>query len=421
MRLVHTADWHLGQTLHGVSRTWEHERFLAWLLDLLEAEDADALVVAGDVFDVASPSSAAQEQYYRFLAQCRARLPHLEVVVVGGNHDSAARLDAPRGILGALGIHVVGGLEGALGGDLGRLILPLKRRDGSVGAHLLPVPFLRPRDLAEVAPEGTPEGLEDEAQHRLIEGHRALYRRLTDLALARAEKDQAVIATGHCYMLGGQLSELSERKVQMGNQHALPVNVFPRELAYVALGHLHRAQMVGGLVQVRYSGSPIPLSLTEQRYEHQVLRVELSGRELVSVEPRFVPRSVAMLSLPEEHAPLPEVLGLLATLPRTRPPELPPEACPYLEVKVALEGPNPRLRREIEEALTGAWVRLLRIDARRPERAAELNALPARDLGGLTPLDIFTAAHLRARGEAPSPALRDLFLGLLEETEGGAP
>ena len=111
LRLIHTADWHLGQSLHGIDRGWEHQCFLDWLLDTLQRQAADVLVVAGDVFDVAHPSSAAQGQYYRFIAEARRRCPDLVIVVVGGNHDSPARLDAPSSVMNALGVRVVGGLS----------------------------------------------------------------------------------------------------------------------------------------------------------------------------------------------------------------------------------------------------------------------------------------------------------------------
>ena len=99
MRLLHTADWHLGHSLHRFRRHAEHARFLDWLLDQLEEHAVDALLVAGDVFDTANPPSQALRAWYGFLARARARMPALDIVVIGGNHDSAARLDAPRPLL----------------------------------------------------------------------------------------------------------------------------------------------------------------------------------------------------------------------------------------------------------------------------------------------------------------------------------
>src|SRR5688572_7407237 len=148
MRLLHTSDWHLGHTLYDTSREAEHAAFLEWLLDTLEAHKVDALLVAGDIFDTANPSAEAQASWYRFVAQARIRCPKLDVVVIGGNHDSAARLDAPDPLFAALDVRVVGGLPKARGSvDLERLLVPLKNAQGKVGAWVAAVPYLRPADL----------------------------------------------------------------------------------------------------------------------------------------------------------------------------------------------------------------------------------------------------------------------------------
>ncbi|MEZ4468455.1 MAG: exonuclease subunit SbcD [bacterium] len=150
MRLIHTSDWHLGHTLREQSRSDEHEAFLAWLLDQLEG--VDALLIAGDVFDSANPTSSAQRRFFRFIAEARRRRPALDVVVIGGNHDSAARLDAPRPLFDHAGVRMVGGLprrpDRSL--DLDRLGVPLHGPDGRVAAWVAAIPFLRPSDLPRV-------------------------------------------------------------------------------------------------------------------------------------------------------------------------------------------------------------------------------------------------------------------------------
>jgi exonuclease SbcD len=412
VRLLHTADWHLGQTLHGQSRLYEHQRFLDWLLIQLEARAVDVLVVAGDVFDVASPSSEAQAQYYRFLAEVRRRLPKLELVVLGGNHDSPARLDAPAELLSALRIHVVGGLPLDEAGlpDLPRAIIPLVGASGEVEARLLAVPFLRRRDLPPAPAEPGPG---DEAHRSLVAGHRALYRQLHDVADALRGPGEALVATGHCYMAQGQVSELSERKIQVGHQHALPADVFDEALAYVALGHLHRAQAVGGRENVRYSGSPIPLSLAEREYPHQVVLVELDGPRFVAATPILVPRTVEIWHVPEAHQPLDMVLPALEALPAEVPDD-DRQTWPFLEVRVLLDRAQPRLRQDVQDILQDKPVRLLRIDARRPE-GKEGPRVVTRTLDALAPLDVFRARHQDVRGGPAPAALERLFLELLED------
>lgn len=350
MRLLHTSDWHLGHVLHEHDRGPEHDAFLSWLLGALDEREVDALIVAGDVFETSNPPAAAQRRWYRFLAEARRRCSKLDIVVVGGNHDSAARLDAPRDLLEELGVHVVGGLPRRSDGriDTDRVVLPLHGPDGEVAAWVAAVPYLRVSDLPRV----------DSARDPLIEGVRQVYAEVLEAARAVRRPGQALIATGHCYMTGTKLSEMSERRILGGNQHALPTDVFPEDVAYVALGHLHLAQPVGAR-HIRYSGSPIPLSFGERGYQHQVLLVEVEGERMESVERLVIPRSVDLLRLPEnEPAPLEDVLRQLASLPAATGPR---ESWPFLEVRVRLERPEPTLRQAVEEALRDKGVRLAAI------------------------------------------------------------
>ena len=220
MRLLHTSDWHLGQTLHNYERGYEHQRFLDWLLDTLVAEQIDVLLVAGDVFDNANPSSASQKQLYVFLQQARVRLPALQLVIIAGNHDSAGRLEAPGPLLAAHGTHVIGHIlrDNAGNIDLERLLLPLTGSDGAVQAWCLAVPFLRPGDVPKIA--------SDSGQDPYLGGIALLYRQLTDLALARRQPGQAIIAMGHCHMVGGEMSNDSERRIVIGGTEMLPSGIF---------------------------------------------------------------------------------------------------------------------------------------------------------------------------------------------------
>jgi exonuclease SbcD len=274
------------------------------------------------------------------------------------------------------------------------------------------------RDAAEAqAQSATPP---EPADHALVAGHRATYAALVEAARATRPPGAALVATGHAYVAGGALSELSERKIQQGHQQALPSSLFPSDLAYVALGHLHLAQRVGEAPEARYAGSPIPLSMAEQDYPHQVALVDLEGARLREVRPARVPRFVELLRVPREHAPLAEVLPQLEALPREPPAGAPPEARPLLEVRVALPAAEPRLRQAVEAALEGAWPRLVKIDVLRPAPAPG-SELPSAELGDLAPEEVFRAAHRRARGDEPGPDLLAAFRELLEAAEHEAP
>ena len=353
LRIIHTADWHLGHHLHGVSRVYEHQQFLDWLLLQLEQQQADVLIVAGDIFDTANPSAAAQAQLYDFLLQARGKCPYIDIVLVGGNHDSAARLDAPAAILNALGVFVVGGLIRDERGEIDwqRLLVPLKNSQGEIKAWCGAMPFLRHADLPGIESTDDP----------LINGVRELYSQLIQQLQHSAQQNEALLLTGHCYMVGGNVSELSERKILGGNQHALPVDIFPEQICYTALGHLHLAQNVGGNESVRYSGSPIPLSFDEQHYQHQVVLVDLDKEKNITTDSLMVPRSVEILRIPngKNYSDLATALQCLREHPFVR--DLSIEQQPLLELRIALEKPEPGLRQQIEQCVADLPVRLLKI------------------------------------------------------------
>ncbi|MGK5004946.1 exonuclease SbcCD subunit D C-terminal domain-containing protein [Janthinobacterium sp. LB2P70] len=405
MRLLHTSDWHLGQTLHNFERGYEHQRFLDWLLDTLVAEHVDVLLVAGDVFDNANPSAASQKQLYVFLQQARARLPALQLVVVAGNHDSAGRLEAPGPLLAAHGTNVIGHLLRDEAGniDLERLLLPLTGGDGQVQAWCLAVPFLRPGDVPKL-----PAG---DMQDAYLGGIALLYRQLADLALARRQPGQAIVAMGHCHMVGGEMSNDSERRIVIGGTEMLPSGIFDTSIAYAALGHLHKAQAVGGQDHIRYCGSPIPLSFAEVHYRHQVLCLDIDGEALQSVRAIEVPRAVPLLRVPGTPAPIDEVLAQLAALDV---PAAPAEAQPFLEVRVRLDAPEPGLRTRIETALDGKPVRLAKIETSSAARSSTPENLTLDQLAQLQPDDIFRRLYLQKYGKEAPPeqlsALAELLL-----------
>ena len=262
------------------------------------------------------------------------------------------------------------------------MLISLRNRKGEVAARVLAVPFLRPVDLPVV------QGGDADP---LIEGVRALYADAFSNAAEQMGAGEALIATGHCYMTGTRISELSERKILGGNQHALPVDIFANDrLAYAALGHLHLAQSVGGHGHIRYAGSPIPLSLSEATYAHQVTIAEFDGPRFARAERVLVPRSVAMIRVPDGDGALPpkEAIEACRSLPE-RSADLAESARPYLEVHVAVERPEPSLRRDLEAALAGRAARLLKLTQHRGGTGASLaESVPERSLADLTPEDV---------------------------------
>jgi exonuclease SbcD len=398
MRLLHTSDWHLGHTLKEVTREYEHQAFLTWLLETIAREHPDAIVITGDVFDSATPPASAERMWFEFLAAVRRAHPATDVVVIAGNHDSPARLGAPQAVLRELGVHVVGGLprraDGSL--DFDQILIPVAGGRGLIAA----VPFVRPIDV--------PVECEDPLG--------SIYGDVIAAARARRAPGQALIVTGHLYAAGAEVSVLSERRVSIGGQESASLRMFPDDIDYVALGHMHRAQRVGR-ASIRYAGSPIALSLEEAHYRHQVVVVDLGG----AVEPRSipVPTAVEIVRVPARGgAALAEILVALAELPPRLAGEDP--ARPYLEVVVALDRPEPRLRTTIEAALEGKRARLVRLGL---EHTGDGAALADRvdgvaRLAELDPRDVFVQCWARSHASAPSAAVRGAFERLLSEVRG---
>ncbi|WP_421181214.1 exonuclease SbcCD subunit D C-terminal domain-containing protein [Aeromonas enteropelogenes] len=408
MKILHTADWHLGHQLHGHDRRFEHDAFLDWLTDTLKARQIDALLVAGDLFDTANPPASAWQQLYRFLARLRAEMPNLDMVLIGGNHDSPSKLDAPHELLRAFDLHLVGSISRDKDGQLetDRLLVPLHDNEGKVAAWCAAVPFLRSSDL-RVEPLA-------EGQDRLIEGVRQIYAEVLTEGRKRCEQDQALIAMGHAYLAAGQLSELSERRVLGGNQHALPADIFTGA-DYTALGHLHLAQRLAE--GIHYSGSPLPLSLTETGYRHQVLEVTLEAGQLATVEPIPVPRSVEMIRLPQGS--LDEALAAIDALEL---PDRPQEAQPFLEVRLLLPKPEARIRERILAALAGKPVRLARINTQYQGSGQGLaDGRERRRLDELSPTEVFRLCYQRQFEGEPEVGLVASFEEILEQVkEAGA-
>ena len=269
MRILHTSDWHLGASLEGVSRDRDHALFLDWLEGAIVEHDVDVLVIAGDVFDHAHPSAEAQRLYYRFLRKLLdGRLK--KAVVVGGNHDSASRLDAPREVLESLDVHVVGGLLGDEG-SWDRCLCPIRLDGKAVDAVVLAVPFVHEYRLG-VRPTLT-NGPELAAQLR--DRFTTFYRTLVDRAQALYD-GAPIVATGHLTCVGAEKGDAPADIHMVGSIGALPAEIFDPRLQYVALGHIHRAYRVGSS-RAWYSGSPIPLSLKEAGTARGVKLVELAS------------------------------------------------------------------------------------------------------------------------------------------------
>lgn len=418
LKVFHTADWHLGQSLFGFDRDEEHRKFLDWLLEQLSSHRPDALVIAGDIFDSVNPSSVAQKRYYQFLAESRAALPELQIIVTAGNHDAGSRLEAPSDLLESLKIHVVGTVQRDQAGEIriDRFLIPVSPKEDRMEAIVMAVPFLRPSDVPVMSDAADP----------YLDGIRELYRRVTAAALeirSARNPNAALIAMGHCHLHGGEESRQSERQIVIGGSESIGVDVFAPEIAYVALGHLHRAQQFDG-GRVRYSGSPIPLSFAESGYRHAVRILEFDQGVLQRSEDLPIPRFVELIRLPETGSlPLTELLSLMEQL-GVADNESNTSTHPFLELRVLEDQPDPTKRQKIEQALIGRAVRLAAIRVERSDRQGDIvfAGLPndLADLKSISPEVVLKSVHREKYSTEPEDSVMKVFREILLN-EAGTP
>ena len=278
LNILHTSDWHLGRRLYGRMRYDEFEAFLNWLQDAISTQQVDVLIVAGDIFDTMTPSNRAQALYYEFLGRVsKSCCQH--IVIVAGNHDSPTFLDAPSNVLKFLNVHVIG----TACEDLNDEVLVLDDADGTPHCIIAAVPYLRDRDVrSSSAGESA-----DSKDANVIKGIRAHYDEVASIAKAKQteltkshQRHIPIIATGHLFAAGGTTTEDDGvRELYVGSLGKISADMFDESFDYVALGHLHVPQRVGGRESIRYSGSPIAMGFGEAKQQKQVLLVQFGAVE----------------------------------------------------------------------------------------------------------------------------------------------
>ena len=307
MRLLHTADWHLGRTLYGRKRYEEFKAFLGWLVNAIEKHKIDVLLIAGDVFDTGTPSNHAQQLYYNFLCKVSSSCCQ-HIVVIAGNHDSPSFLNAPRQILQALNVHVVGAASENREDEVINILTDSRETESTDkerwpedglqdfktnatsqnstagNAIICAVPYLRDRDVRIAEPGETI----DQKNHKLIAGIKAHYAEVVEIAKRKREEitqknknphlPVPIIAMGHLFTAGGKTVEGDGvRELYAGSLAHIGQEAFPSSIDYLALGHLHVPQTVGHTKHIRYSGSPLPMGFGEANQEKKVLLIDFSS------------------------------------------------------------------------------------------------------------------------------------------------
>jgi exonuclease SbcD len=277
MKILHTADWHLGHRLHENSQLEEQTLFLKWIENYVNDEKIDVLLISGDIFDSASPSNQSMKMYYNFLMKLN-RTACKSVIITGGNHDSAGILNAPKELLDALSIKVVGKATENIEDEVFEIEVAAEK------VIIAAVPYLRDGDIRRAVAGESFEDLTDKYKTALINHYQ--------LAAAQCKliniKDVPVIAMGHLFAIGGSISD-SEQNIYVGTLGHIGAADFPTYFDYIALGHLHRPQVIGGNEKVRYSGSPHILSFSEVNYDKKVLVLMVEENKITNVKDVVVP------------------------------------------------------------------------------------------------------------------------------------
>lgn len=405
VRFFHTSDWHLGQFFHNHDRDYEHTQFLNWLLAQIQQKQPNALLIAGDIFDVVNPASSAQKQLYQFLTDAHAIAPHMQTLMIAGNHDSGYRIEQVEPFLAkfnAKAVGIIGKQDGEF--DLDRLLVPIYDADKNIVAWCLTLPYLRSAEITGLNENTT------NSQNAIA----YLHQQLIAEAKARKQPNQALILMSHAHMQGGETSD-SERPIVIGNEEALSTALFDDVIDYVALGHLHKPQKVGQ-EHIRYSGSPIPLSFSERNYKHQVVEVtidpEADEQNHCQYQAHIIPRTVDLIRI---RGPLSELITTVHALPKGEIDNL--NARHFLEIEYTTDAPPPvDLRQQIELALPPNRYRLLRI-ARIYQKATEQNDESHKvDLAPPTPEKLFLSLWEKMGYEQDESVKRD-FLTLLEAAQ----
>tara|TARA_R110002033_G_scaffold60881_3_gene111246 strand:+ start:6392 stop:7735 length:1344 start_codon:yes stop_codon:yes gene_type:complete len=377
MRIIHTSDWHLGQYFYGKSRAAEHQAFMAWLLEQIDLHQVDALIVAGDIFDTGTPPSYARALYNQFIVQIQQT--GCQLILLGGNHDSVSTLNESKNLLACLNTVVIpGALE-----RVEEHVFTLNNRMGEVGAILCALPFLRPRDV--VLSESGESSIDK--QRKLGDAISELYQSCFEqakLVNTRLATPVPIIATGHLTTVGASTSE-SVRDIYIGSLDAFNAALFPAA-DYIALGHIHRPQVVAKSAHIRYSGSPIALSFDELSSDNtpnkSVFLVEFSHAALSQVTPLLVPIFQPMQVLKGDLDSIEQQISAFAV-------QADATSMTWLSIEVSQQDYLSDLQSRIADMTQGQAVEVLQLKRARSQRQQHIKQLDNETLSELSVDEVF--------------------------------
>lgn len=411
LKVLHTADWHLGQYFYEYDRTLEHLHFFDFLKKTIKVYEIDVLLICGDVFDVSNPSTSSISMFYKLLIDLTNQFESLQIIIIGGNHDSASRLELPNPILKYFNIKIIGKIEKNEKGEIlsDKHIIPLKNKKSEIAAYCLAIPFIRQGEISDINYSGL----------SYSDSITKLYADITDKIQATKTDNQALIAMGHLHTMKAEISENDKNeRLILGGLELINLQNFEEKISYFALGHLHKAQKVSGTEHFRYSGSPLPMSFSEKNYLHQVVVIEFENQKAKKIESVEIPRLIDILKIPQKHAEIEIVLNELNNL-ETINNEDEKIFAPYLEVRVLLKEPEPNLRNKIEKQIENKRVKLAKIDIQYNSTETELSSMTKsnEELQNLNPLNILEKAFQQKYNSDLPDKYKLLFNNILNELE----
>lgn len=400
IKIIHSADWHIGQNFYGYDRKKEHMFFLEWLKNTIQENEVDVLLISGDIFDSPNPGADAQSIFYKFLKEVSEQNNQLQIIITAGNHDSAARMEAPNPVLQAMNIHIKGVVQRNTNDeiDMEKFLIPLYKNDKLV-AWCMAVPYLRQGDYP--------------ASATYSQGVEAMFEALHQRLLQTKTADTPIIIMGHLHATGSDLSQddRSERIVVGGLECVSPDIFNKQDVVYTALGHLHKGQRVGKNEAIRYSGSPLPMSFAEKNYKQGVNLIEIEGKELKQLTRIAFDAPVQLLSVPSVPKPLTEVLEELKKMPDGEVNAF----SPFLEVKVLLTQPEPSLRFQIEEALKNKAIRFASAPLTRQQADVERKKISYEDLKTINPMEMAEDVFMKQYGTNIPDDMKSLLLNVIRD------
>ncbi|PCJ19544.1 MAG: hypothetical protein COB02_07300 [Candidatus Cloacimonadota bacterium] len=388
MKIIHTSDWHLGQRFHHLSRHEEHQDFLNYLFDYINKNKVDILIVAGDIFDTANPNREAEKLYYNFLKDI-VLLNFCKVIIIGGNHDSASHLNAPKILLQSLNIHIYGELSE----KLEDMILDCSTNQQAL--HIACIPFLKDSDIRKESSDDSYHAIEKKVRSGITN----IYKKTSELM----PNNSINIATGHLFALGSQLGD-SERSIHVGNLGAISQEDIKQGFDYIALGHLHKPQSLKN--NVHYCGSPIALSFSEAKQEKEITILDISN-DTITIDKQVLPKFRSLYQLKGSISEIESQIIELSNISHNK--------TPWLEIKLNQQHISKESYDNLFKLCQDNNLELMKVILEQQIDLINENNFLGKDISELSPDDIFLQRLEFYDGDIDKESLKNCFSELLEK------